>query len=171
MRVPPFGRFVRGMQMVGVLILGMIIGAIVYNSFYLAEFQSLIILKSELEMKLEQYEQDIQSLKQFKNQHTVIKSILPRIEKEPGQNPGKPELGQVTEAELIKRIKKDLQGFLGQSIYVIDSNARFARQLLEKKIYMDVYNKDYAIEVKTILVVDNALQIWIKVSDYTKPPS
>ncbi|WP_169087016.1 hypothetical protein [Paenibacillus sp. PL91] len=171
MRVPPFGRFVRGMQMVGVLILGMIIGAIVYNSFYLAEFQALIILKSELEVKLEQYEQDIQSLKQFKNQHTVIKSILPRIEKEAGQNSGRPDFDHVTEAELIKRIKEDLQSFLGQSIYTIDSDAKFARKLLEKKVYMDVYNKDYTIEVKTILVVDNVLQVWIKVRNYTKPPS
>jgi hypothetical protein len=171
MRVPPFGRFVRGMQMVGVLILGMIIGAIVYNSLYLAEFESLIILKSELEVKLEQYEQDIRHLKEFKNQHTVIKSILPRIEKEAGQNSGRPALDQVTEAELLKRIKKDLQGFLGQSIYVIDSDAKFARKLLDKKVYMDVFNKDYTIEVKTILVVDNVLQVWIKVRDYAKPPS
>ncbi|OBZ12361.1 hypothetical protein A7975_15145 [Bacillus sp. FJAT-26390] len=171
MRVPPFGRFVRGMQMGGMLILGMIIGAIVYNSLYLAEFQALIILKSELEVKLEQYEQDIRHLKEFKNQHTVIKSILPRIEKEAGQNSGRPDLDQVTEAELLKRIKKDLQGFLGQSIYVIDSDAKFARKLLDKKVYMDVFNKDYTIEVKTILVVENVLHVWIKVRDYTKPPS
>jgi len=171
MRVPAFDRFMRGMQFVGVFILGMIIGAIIYNSLYLAEFQALIILKSELEEKLEQYEQDIQGLKQFKNQHTVIKSVLPRIEKEAGQNTGRPELDHVTEAELIKRIKEDLKSFLGQSIYEIDSDAKFARKLLEKKVYMDVYNKDYTIEVKTILVVDNVLHVWIKVRDYTKPPS
>lgn len=171
MRVPPFDRFVRGLQFVGVLTLGMIIGAILYNSLYLAQFQALVSLKSELEVKLEQNEQDIKYLKQFKNQHTVIKSILPRIEKEAGQNAGRPELDQVTEAELIKRIKEDLNSFLGQSIYEIDSDAKFARKLLEKKVYMDVYNKDYTIEVKTILVVDNVLHVWIKVRDYTKPPS
>lgn len=171
MRVPVFDRFVRGLQFVGVFILGMIIGAIIYNSLYLAEFQKLIILKSELEEKLEQYEQDIQGLKQFKNQHTVIKSVLPRIEKEAGQNTGRPEIDHVTEAELIKRIKEDLKIFLGQSIYEIDSDAKFARKLLEKKVYMDVYNKDYTIEVKTVLVVDNVLHVWIKLRDYIKPPS
>lgn len=171
MRVPPFDRFVRGMQMLGVLILGIIIGAIVYNSFYLARFEALINLKSDLEVQLEQYEQDIKHLNQFKNQHTVIKSIKPRIEKEAGQNTGRPDLNQVTEAELIKRIKEDLRIFLGKSIYDIDSDASFARQLLEKKVYMDVQHKDYTIEVKTILVVDNVLQVWIKVREYTKPPS
>jgi hypothetical protein len=171
MRMPPFSRFTRGLQMVGVLTLGMIIGAIVYNSLYLAQFEALITLKSELEVKLEQYEQDLKHLKQFKNQHTVIKSILPRVEKETGQNTGRPKLDQVTEAMLIKRIKEDLSSFLGQSIYEIDSDAKFARLLLEKKVYMDVYNKDYTIEVKTVLVVDNVLHVWIKVRDYAKPPS
>lgn len=171
MRVPPFSRFTRGLQMVGVLTLGMIIGAIVYNSLYLAQFEALITLKSELEVKLEQYETDLKHLNEFKNQHTVIKSILPRVEKEAGQNTGRPHLDQVTEALIIKRIKGDLSVFLGQSIYEIDSDAKFARNLLEKKVYMDVNSKDYTIEVKTILVVDNVLHVWIKVRDYAKPPS
>lgn len=171
MRVPPFERYVKGLQMAGVLVLGIIIGAVIYNSIYVAQFQALITLKSELEVKLEQYETDIKNLKQFKNQHTVIKSVLPRIEKETGQRSGRPNLDQVTEAELIKRIKEDLSSFLGRSIYEIDSDARLARTLLERKVYNDVYNKDYSIEVKTALVVDNALQVWVAVRDYAKPPS
>jgi hypothetical protein len=171
MRLPPFGRFVRGLQMIGMLILGMIIGAILYNSIYLAQFEALIDLKSGLEVQLEQYEQDIKSLNQFKNQHTVIKSVLPRIEKETAQDTNRPKIDQVAEAELIKRIKEDLKIFLGRSIYEIDSDARFARKLLEKRVYMDVYNKDYTIEVKTILVVENKLQVWVEIRNYTKPPS
>lgn len=170
MRLPPFERYVMGMKLAGVLMLGMIIGAILYNSIYLAQFEALITLKSELEVKLEQYEQDIRNLNQFKKQHTVIKSVLPRIEKEAGQNAGRPKLDQVTEALLIKRIKEDLNSFLGQSIYEIDSNAKFARKLLETKVYLDVNHKDYTIEVKTVLVADNVLHVWIKVREYTKPP-
>jgi hypothetical protein len=171
MRVPPFERYVKGMQMVGVLVLGIIIGAILYNSIFVAQFERLITLKSELEVQLEQYEQDIKGLKQFKNQHTVIKSVLPRIEKETGQKSGRPKLDQVTEAELIRLIKEDLGSFLGRSIYDIDSDARLARTLLERKVYSGVYNKDYSIEVKTALVVDNVLQVWVAVSDYAKPPT
>lgn len=171
MRIPPFERYVVGLQFVGALVLGMIIGAIIYNSFYMAQFEALINLKSELEVKLEQYEQDIKHLNQFKDQHTVIKSVLPRIEKISGQNSERPKLDQETIAVLIKRIKKDLSSFIGKSIYEIDSDAQFARNLLETKIYMDVNNKDYTIEVKTVLVVDNVLHVWINVLDYTKPPT
>ncbi|MBD2872908.1 hypothetical protein [Paenibacillus arenilitoris] len=171
MRVPPFDRYVRVMRMTGILVLGMIIGAAVYNSFYLAKTEALITLKSDLEVKLEQYEKDIKSLNEFKNQHTVIKSVKPRIEEEAGQNTGRPKLDSVTEAELIKRIRDDLGSFLGLSIYEIDSDARLARRLLERKVYSDVYGKDYRIEVKTILLAGNVMQVWVQVRYYAKPPS
>lgn len=157
--------------MAGVLILGMIIGAIIYNSIFIARFEALISLKSELEVQLEQYEQDMNHLKEFEKQHTVIKSLLPRIEREAGQDSKRPRLDQVTEAELIKRIKADLKIFIGRSIYEIDSDASLARSLLEQKVYTDVYNNDYTIKMKTILVVDNVLQVWIEVRGYTKPPA
>ncbi|WP_028611896.1 hypothetical protein [Paenibacillus harenae] len=171
MRVPPFERWVRGMQMTGVLVLGMIIGAIVYNSFYLAQTEALITLKSELEMQLEQNAQDMENLKDFKNKHTVIKSVQPRIETETGLKSDRPKLDQVTEAALIKKIKEDLDIFLGRSIYEIDSDAKFARKLLDRKVYTDIYGKDYSIQIKTILVVDNVLQVWVHVDNYTKPPA
>ncbi len=171
MRMPPFERYEKGLQMVGMLILGMIIGAIIFNSIHVAQFEAIINLKSELELKLGQYEQDIKLLNQFKNQHTVIKSILPRVEREAGQNTNRPNLDKLTETELIKQVREDLSSLLGQSIYEIDSNAQFARKLLERKVYTDVFDKDYMIDIKTVLVVDNVLHIWINVRDYTPPPS
>lgn len=171
MRLPPFDRYVRAMQSFGVLLLGILIGAIIYNSLFQARFNSLISLKSELEMKLDQYEADIDNLKKFKDQHTVIKSILPRIETENGASTAKPKLDLVTEAELIKRIKEDLSVFIGQSIYEIDSDAMFARKLLAKKVYSNVLRKDYTVEITTMLVVDNVLQVWVKVRLYDRPPT
>lgn len=170
MRIPPFERYVKGMQMFGVLLLGMLIGAIVFNSLYHSQVELLIIRNSELKVKIAQLEGDLQKFQQFKNQHTVIKSVLPRIEQEAGQNTTRPNIDKVTEAELIKRIKADLSSFIGQSIYEIDSDAQLARKLLERKVYTDVYSKDYSIEIKTVLVVENVLRVWVTVRSYTKPP-
>ncbi|GMK46947.1 hypothetical protein PghCCS26_40760 [Paenibacillus glycanilyticus] len=171
MRVPQFERYVKGVQMLGVLLLGMLLGAIIYNSMYHAQFEALVNLKSDLEVKLEQTETEIKGLTQFKNQHTVIKSVVPRIEEEAGQNTDRPKLDKVTEAELIKRIKADLSVFLGQSIYEIDTDAQLARRLLSNKIYTNVLEKDYSIDITTILVVENRLQVWVKVRLYSRPPS
>lgn len=171
MRIPQFERYVKGLQMLGVLLIGMLLGAIIYNSIYHAQFEALVNLKSDLEVKLEQYESDIKSLTKFKNQHTVIKSVLPRIEEEAAQNNDRPKIDKVTEAELIKRIKADLSVFLGQSIYEIDTDAKLARRLLSNKIYTNVLGKDYSIDITTILVADNKLQVWVKVRLYARPPS
>jgi len=171
MRIPPFERFSKGLQMLGVLIVGMVIGAAILNSVYLTQFEALVSLKGELEMKLEQYESDIEMLNRYKEQHTVIKSVQPRITVEARQGAAKPELDKLTEKELLKRIKEDLSSFLGQSIFEIDSDAKLARKLLERKIYTDVYEKDYTIEVKTVLVVENVLHAWVEVRYYAKQPS
>jgi hypothetical protein len=171
MRLPPFDRYVRGLQLTGILLVGMIVGAAIYNSIYIARFEALIVLKSDLEARLEQYEQDIKLLNQYKNQHTVIKSIKPRIEQEAGLQTARPKLDQVTETELVKKIKADLSSFLGKSIYEIDSDATLVRKLMSRMVYSDVYGKEYTIEVKTMLIADNVLHVWVTVREYAKPPS
>lgn len=166
MRMPPFERYVRGMQLFGVFLLGMVAGAVVLNSLFVAQFEALYMTKNDLEVKLEQYEQDIEKFTQYKNQHTVIKSIKLKMSEESNSR-----LDKLSESELLKRVKEDLSALLGQSIYEIDSNAKLARKLLNKKVYTDINGKDFAVELKTILLVDNVLQIWMYASDYAKPPA
>ncbi|MFD2116536.1 hypothetical protein ACFSTH_07365 [Paenibacillus yanchengensis] len=171
MRIPLFAKFTKAMQFVGVLLVGIILGAALYHSLSLASLEKLMNERTILQAKLTQYEEDITHLNQFKDQHTVIKSILPRIENEKGQTSERPLLDQLTETEIIKRVKEDLSVFLGRSIFDIDSNAQFARKLLEKKVYSDINQKDYVIEIKTVLVVDNVLQVWLTVRTSIKKPA
>lgn len=170
MRLPPFDRFIRGLQLVGALTVGIIIGCIILNTFHAAYFESFYKLRSELEAKLTQYEQDIQNLSQYKSQHTVIKSIKLKLEEESNEE-ARPRLDTLTEKELLTQVRDDLSIFIGQSIYDIDSNAQFARKLLEKKVYTGILGNDFTIELKTVLLVDNTLQIWMSVRKYTPPPS
>ena len=170
MRIPPFERFRGGLQLLGVFLLGALVGAIVLNALFAAQFEAFYSTRNELENKLEQYELDIKNLNQYKNQHTVIKSIQLRITENAEQKP-RLSLDKVTQAELIKRVKSDLSIFIGQSIFDIDSDAKFVRRLLDRKVYTDVFGKNYRVELSTILLVDNMLQIWMTVLPYAKPPS
>ncbi|GKU75787.1 hypothetical protein [Paenibacillus sp. L3-i20] len=171
MRMPTFERYVRGMQLVGVFLIGMLAGAIVLNTLFIEEFEALYHTRNELEVKLEQYEQDIKNLNQYKNQHTVIKSIQLRIAEDSGGGIARTQIDKVTETQLIKLVKEDLSIFLGQSIYEIDSDAKFARRLLQRKVYLDVNGKDYFIDIRTVLLADNVLQIWLDARVYVKPPA
>lgn len=168
MRVPPFERFVRGMQLFGVLLLGMVIGAVVLNSLFAAHFQALYETQKELEDKLEQYEQDLDKLTLYKNQHTVIKSVQLRLEHDDNN---RAKLDKVTEAELIRRVKKDLQLFIGRNIYDIDSDSKLTRQLLGKKVYKDVNGKDFTVELRTVFLSEYKLQIWMSAEPHIIPPT
>jgi hypothetical protein len=168
MRVPPFSRYRRFTAAFGVFLLGMIAGAAVYNGLFHAHIDALISQNGEMESMIEQYEEEIRQLNRFKNQHTAIQSVQPYIEENrtPGQSGG-PALDARTEAELKRRVKKDLSALNGHSIYEIDSDAKLVRLLLHRKVYRDVLERDYAVEIKTMLVVDNILKVWVSVSVYS----
>ncbi|MCQ6558560.1 hypothetical protein [Paenibacillus mendelii] len=157
MRVPQFERYHAFMQGAAGFVIGMIVGAIVYHSIFLVNFEAIKNMNGQLEEKLNQYEEDMKQLKKFKTQHTVIKSILPILEKD-----SKSPLDELTQTALKKELRDNLTVLIGRSIYEIDSDAKMARLLLSGKVYADIYKKDYTVEIKTMLVVDNVLQVWFK---------
>ncbi|MDQ6422341.1 hypothetical protein RB620_23200 [Paenibacillus sp. LHD-117] len=170
MRLPAFDKYVNALRLLGVFLAGSVVGAAVLHSLFVAKFESMYNTVYGLESKLEQYEGDIRELTQFKNQHTVIKRIQLRV-MEGNTRDSRTPLNRLTETELIKRVKEDLSIFLGRSIFDIDADAALARKLLESKTYSDVNGKDYTIEIKTVLLADNVLQIWMTAHLAAKAPS
>lgn len=168
MRLPPFERFNYLLGMTGSFLVGAIIGAIVLNALHTVQFEAYYHDRVELQGKIIQYEQDIHNLSQYKSQHTVIKSLKLKIEDEINEA-ARPKLDALTQSELLKQVREDLSILIGQSIYDIDSNAQFARKILEKKVYRNIFDQDFTIELKTVLLVDNTLQVWMSVRKYTPP--
>ncbi|GGG26493.1 hypothetical protein [Paenibacillus abyssi] len=163
MRVPQFERFRRTLQSAGVFLLGLIAGAVLFNSLYQFQLDALHDTIEELESRMEEKDRDNKKLTEFKDQHTVIKTIHPYIEENrAGRSSSAAGLDARVEAELKERIKNDLDGFTGRSIYEIGSDSWLARKLLDQKIYTNVYERDYQIHVKTMLIVDTALHVWVE---------
>lgn len=168
MRLPPFDKYLNAMRLLGIFLAGAIVGAAVLHSLFVAKFEANYNTVSELESKLEQYEVDIGKLKLYKNQHTVIKSIQIRVLEEQSRAS---RLDRMSESELAKRVKEDLSILIGRSIYDIDSDANLARRLLETKTYEDINGKNYGVQLKTVLLADNVLQVWMSASIKAKPPA
>lgn len=161
MRVPSFDRFRRTSVSLSIFVLGMVVGAAVYNGLYVAKFEALANQLYETEERLGQYELEIRSLTLYKNQHAVIKKIVTHIETNRGPD-GRPQpLDAVTEARLKQQLKRDLAAFEGRSVYEIDSEARLARLLLDGKIYRGLENVEYVVEIRTVLVADNTMNVWV----------
>ena len=166
MRVPQFNRFVRSMYTFGVFTLGTIMGIALFNGVYHYQLNALYVQIGELGSTIDEKQREIDQLNLFKDKHTVIQTIQVYIEDE--KLAGGLELDARTQTDLKRRIVADLGVFLGRSIYEIDSEAKMARVLLDRKLYLNVFEKDYSMEVKTMLVVDNQLKVWVKVSRHTR---
>lgn len=158
MRIPPFERFVRFTQGVGLVLAGMVIGAAFYHALFQAQFDRAANQIGKLEDQLNERDNDLSKLNQFKEQHSVIKTVQIRFE----ESSDAAGLDEPMKARLKAMLHKDLLVLEGQSIYEIDRESRLARELLAGKVYRDK-DKSFSLEIKTVLVVDNKLQVWASI--------
>ncbi|RAP75497.1 hypothetical protein [Paenibacillus montanisoli] len=168
MRVPPFERYTRLVQAAAYIVLGAILGAMAYHAVFFMNFNALRDSYTSLEDKLNEYEDRIEKLNKFRDQHTVIQSILPILLD--SKDPKWPEITDESVKSALKaKLKKDLDALVGTSIYKINANAELAWKLLDGKMYTIEGNKEFTVEIRTILVVDNVLQVWFRAKAYDRP--
>ncbi|QJC53009.1 hypothetical protein HGI30_16480 [Paenibacillus albicereus] len=158
MRIPPFERFMRFTQGVGLVLAGMVIGAAVYHSLFQAQFDRAANQIGRLEDQLNERDSDLSKLNQFKELHSVIKTVQIRFE----DGGDADSLDEPTKSRLKALLHKDLLVLEGRSVYEIDRESRLARELLAGKVYRDK-DKSFTLEIKTALVVDNKLQVWASI--------
>ncbi len=167
MRVPPFSRYRHLMHSFAIFLCGMIVGSAVYNGFFHLQMTQLTNKISDLQAENDQYKKDISSLNsKFKNQHTSIRNIqIFIIEKANDKDKLDPEI----ENELKKKIRDDLEVFIGRDMFKISQDARFASELLKDKVYKDIHDQDFKIQIRTMLVNNGLLQIWVDAKRHDIP--
>ncbi|AWB44056.1 hypothetical protein DCC85_07395 [Paenibacillus sp. CAA11] len=154
MRVPPFERFRPFMQLAAVFAVGMIVGSVIYNSLFHASYNHLWTENRDLQLRLAQSEEDLKTLKKYNKRQTVIKEIKIRIEDQD------PPLNELAVKEVTQKLQKELSVLRGRSMFEIDSDSKMARTLLDRKLY-EVREKKYVIQIRTMLVSEGVLQIWL----------
>ncbi|WP_151735475.1 hypothetical protein [Paenibacillus tengchongensis] len=163
MRVPPFHRYRRFSQISAVFVLGMVAGTVLYNSIFHAGYDALWRENQELRLEVEQNRKDIQTLKKYNNSSTVIREIKVRAETSRDRDKdGEPALEPATAKEIVGKMTEDLEPMRGRSMFEIDTDGKLARLLLDGKIYI-VREKEYAVSIRTMLVMEGVLQIWVEI--------
>ncbi|MEF2968376.1 hypothetical protein V3851_21305 [Paenibacillus sp. M1] len=159
--MPTLKGFKRFMQLAAVFLLGMVTGSIVYNVVYQTSYNKLWLENKDLQIQLYQAEEDNKTLKKYRKQSTVIKEIQVRVEERD------PPLDALAVKEVVQQLHAELEVLRGRNIFDIDSDAKMARTLLNRKIYV-VRDKEYAIQVKTMLVSEGVLQVWVDIRPYVR---
>lgn len=158
---PELSGFRRFMQIAAVFIFGMVIGSIVYNVIYQTSYNMLWIQNKDLKIQLDQAEENIRTLKKYNKRSTVIKEIKVRVEERD------PPLDSLAVKEVAQQLHDELEVLRGRSIFEIDTDAKMARTLLNRKIYL-VREKEYSIQIKTMLVSEGVLQVWVDMRPYVR---
>ncbi|MWV44025.1 hypothetical protein GRF59_10305 [Paenibacillus sp. HJL G12] len=156
MRIPPFKRYRHISQIAAVFVLGVVVGSVAYNVVFHTSYNLLWVSNQDLETQIKQYEEDNKTLKKYRNQQTVIREIKIRNEQQD------PPLDPVVVKAIIAQLGKDLSVLRGQNVFEIDTYSKVVRTLLEQKIYK-VRDKEYSVEIKTMLLMEGMLQIWVDV--------
>ncbi|WP_256759937.1 hypothetical protein [Cohnella sp. WQ 127256] len=164
MRLPSFQRFQKFMQLTAFFVCGMIVGSAVYHALENNIVNQVILENYKLQDQIETVKKDLELAQQVRKEN-VISSIVTIFYYKQGESEN---IDILTEKELKKRLKKDLNTFLGQSIYLINTDAEFARKLLETKIYDRIEGKDYTVTLRTMLVVDGVLQVWVEAKNHLR---
>ncbi|WNS46937.1 hypothetical protein [Paenibacillus sp. MMS20-IR301] len=162
MRMPPFQRYRRFSQIAAVFVLGMVVGGALYNAIYHMGYNMLWIHNQDLRIQIEQYKNDIQTLKKYNNTSTVIREIKVRTE-DSKLKENSAALDPVIVKEVLSKLVGSLEPMRGRSMFDIDSDGKLARLLLEGKIYT-AREKEYAVSIRTMLVMEGVLQIWVEIS-------
>lgn len=162
MRVPSFERFQRFSALGACFVCGMVVGAAVWTGLASESYNQVILENMELTQQIENYKEDIEQLKNNPSRESIIKSIIVFVEEKD------PPIDVVTEQELKKRVKQDLNGFRGRRVYDIGQDAPFARTMLQNKIYA-IRDSEYTVRITTMLVADGVLQVWVAADLYMRP--
>jgi len=66
--------------------------------------------------------------------------------------------------EIRRRLLKDLTGLKGRNVFHIDKYSKLIEGLLAHKIYPNIQSKNYTVLLRTMLVTEGVLHIWIDAS-------
>lgn len=166
MRVPPFSRFRRFTQISAIFVLGIIVGAVIYNAIFHVGYNVLWLHNQDLQVQIEEYKKDIENLKIYKNQSTVIREIKIRSEESKSQE-GSTPLDPVTKKSILSQMVTELGPMRGRSMFDIDTDSKLVRHLLDGKLYI-VRDKEYSVKIRTMLVMEGVLQIWVEISPFKR---
>lgn len=169
MKVPRFDVFTSSLRAFGLVIAGAIIGAAFFMSIYSHNLNLVITENRELLSDNEKLMEETATLRKSKNQQTTINLL--NIVSVSTVHP-QPPLDKVTESELKRRIHKEFGKIvIGKKISSFVDSKDLYEEFLTDKTFIGVVEKDYVVNIKSMLLVGTELRVWATVKEWKRIPS
>jgi hypothetical protein len=161
MRVPQFERYEKTLVGAGVFLVGLIVGCALFLSIYQHNFSMLSIQNQQMRLEIADLKDMNRNLNlnHKKSDQPLIHSIKVAFERKAESN----KLDEVSENELRQKITQDLQFLNGTDMRNIKKQPLLYRNLLEGKTYLAIRERDYTINVRTLIAIDDELTFTLNV--------
>lgn len=63
---------------------------------------------------------------------------------------------------MLQKLGDELEVLRGRDVFNIDEYSKMTRIMLNQKVY-SVREKEYTVQVKTMLVMEGVLQVWVQI--------
>lgn len=166
MKVPDFRQFVAWSRAIALVLCGMIIGAAVFMLIYQHNMNEVLTANDTLRREKNELMTKIADLEKYKNQHTVIKSIVIDIE----DDPEAPEISKVIKNKIIESVKDALSVLKGKEIsyFANTDTSQLARILFGERRLSNIHERDFIVEIKTMIIVYDELKVRITAKEWKK---
>lgn len=158
MRVPPFERYRRLMQGSGLFFLvGVIVGCALFLAVNRRTIDLVYTRNLELQAQIEILHKEMKLLHKTSNRAGVIKKLDIRV-----LQGGKNTIDKGTEQELRRRVRDDLSIVLGRDSAAFGESYPLYEKLISGKVYHGILEKkNYTVTVRTMMLVQTELIVWI----------
>ncbi|WP_248930503.1 hypothetical protein [Paenibacillus hamazuiensis] len=166
MRVPQFEYYAGLLQAFGLMLAGAVIGSAVFMGIYKNNFN--IVIEQNRELKKEQAEllEKIETNNKLRNKQSVIGDV--KVFVSSGDNS---QLDKIAAGELERKVEQDLKVVIGQKISAFEENPQLYEKLIAQRIYQGVAQKDYTVSVKTMVLTQTQLKVWIVAKEWNRLPA
>lgn len=163
----PLERTGRWLQGIGLFISGAVIGSAFFMGIYNRHLDLVLTQNRELVLERKQLMEDNANLKKTKNQYTTINLLNVHVEPAEGT-----QFDKVVETELQRLVHGDMRKVVvGQKISNFAENHELFRQILAEKTYAGVLDKDYVVTVRTMVLVQTELKVWVTAREWKRLPA
>lgn len=156
MRIPAFNRYRRGLAGFGLFLSGMVIGSAVYMSMHQHSYSIVHEEKERLKNENKNLKEDLSKMNTVKNRQAYISLISVDLETD-AKHPIDPK----SESEIVKAVKTDLEALRGKPVARVKEDLQLYRKLIDNKVYVDIFDRDYVVSVKSVVVIQSELIFYI----------
>lgn len=163
MRVPSAEQYTKLFSGLGLFLAGIVIGAALFLSVYQHNFSLIAEENTRLEAELQNMKTEVETARKNKNKETYVGKINVVVEQLPGKSEA-PD-GAVLN-ELKRRVYQDLKVVSGKSVSTLRGASDVYSNLVHHKIYRKIYDKDYIVSVRRLVVIQSEFTLTISVEEY-----